>query len=61
VLDVVITWPRGQRRLDDDNAWASLMAARDGIAEVLEADDRKFRQGILRQTHGEVVVTVTLR
>jgi hypothetical protein len=29
LLDVVIAWPQGQRRLDDDNARASLKAARD--------------------------------
>jgi hypothetical protein len=61
MLDVVIDWPKGQRRLDDDNCWASLKAARDGIAEVLEVDDRKMRQGTLRQQHGEGVITVTLR
>jgi hypothetical protein len=61
VLDIVIAWPKGQRRLDDDNCWASMKHARDGIAEVLEVDDRKFRQGSLRQTHGQGIITVTLR
>lgn len=61
VLDVVIAWPKGQRRLDDDNAWASLKAARDGIAEVLQVNDRRFRQGALAQTHGDGSITVTLR
>jgi crossover junction endodeoxyribonuclease RusA len=59
-MDVVIAWPKGQRRLDNDNAWASLKAMHDGIADALGIDDRHFRQGNLVQTHGEGIVTVTV-
>lgn len=61
VMDAHIAWCCGRRALDDDNAWASLKAARDGIADVLfGGEDRFIVQGTLTQTRGAGVVTVTL-
>jgi hypothetical protein len=62
VMDVEIGWSCGRKRMDDDNAWASLKAARDGIADALfGGDDRCIVQGTLAQTRGAGVVSVTLR
>ncbi len=61
VLDVEIAWAKPRRMMDDDNAWASLKAARDGIADVLEIDDRVFRIGRMTQGRGAGMVTVVLR
>jgi crossover junction endodeoxyribonuclease RusA len=36
-------FPPDKRRRDDDNQVASFKAARDGIAEALGVDDRRFR------------------
>jgi crossover junction endodeoxyribonuclease RusA len=62
VMDVEIAWSGRRKRLDDDNAWASLKACRDGIADVLFfGEDRFIVQGELRQCRGAGTVTVTLR
>jgi hypothetical protein len=62
VMDVEIAWCCGRRQQDDDNAWASLKAARDGISDVLfGGEDRFIVQGTLSQVRGEGVVTVVLR
>ncbi len=62
VMDVEIAWGGNRQRMDDDNAWASLKAMRDGIADVLFAgEDKYIRQGELRQTRGNGTTTVTLR
>ncbi len=62
IMDVEIAWCCGRKQADDDNAWASLKALRDGIADVLcNGEDRVITQGNLTQTRGEGVVTVTLR
>ncbi len=62
IMDVEIAWCCGRRELDDDNAWASLKAARDGIADVLfGGEDRSLVQGTLTQIRGAGTVTVTLR
>jgi crossover junction endodeoxyribonuclease RusA len=61
VMDAEIRWGRGRKRIDDDNAWASLKAARDGIAAVLHEDDARMTCGRLTQTRGDGRVIVTLR
>lgn len=62
VMDVAIRWCCGRKRMDDDNAWASLKPARDGLADVLfGGEDRFITQGTLTQTRGDGTVTVTLR
>jgi len=40
---VVRFYPPDNRRRDDDNAIASFKAARDGIADALGVDDRRFQ------------------
>lgn len=61
-LDVTMCLAPGFRQLDDDNAWASLKAIRDGLADALELDDKYFTQGrlayALEQT-GTVTITLT--
>jgi crossover junction endodeoxyribonuclease RusA len=61
VMDAEIRWGRGRKRIDDDNAWASLKAARDGIAAVLHEDDARMTCGRLTQTRGDGRVIVVLR
>jgi crossover junction endodeoxyribonuclease RusA len=61
VMDAEIRWGRGRKRIDVDNAWASLKAARDGIAAVLHEDDARMTCGRLTQTRGDGRVIVTLR
>lgn len=62
VMDAEIAWCCGRKALDDDNAWASLKPARDGISDVLfGGEDRFIVQGKLTQTRGDGTVTVTLR
>ncbi len=39
----VVFYPPDNRRRDDDNMVASFKAARDGIADALGVDDRRFR------------------
>ena len=48
MLDVV--WFAKTKRYvpDDDNAWGSLKAARDGIAAAIGIDDKHVRQGVMR-------------
>lgn len=53
ILHVVIARTGRARPLDDDNAWASLKAYRDGIADALGIDDRHIRQGTLQQVKSE--------
>jgi crossover junction endodeoxyribonuclease RusA len=61
-MDVEIHWGKGRRVLDDDNAWASMKAARDGIADVLfGGEDRYIVQGAMRQCRGAGTTTITLR
>jgi hypothetical protein len=61
-MDVEIQWCCGRRSMDDDNAWASLKAARDGIAdELFGGEDRYITQGKLVQTRGDGSIRVTLR
>lgn len=52
-LHVVIARTGRAQALDDDNAWASLKAYRDGIADALGMDDRDIRQGTLQQVKSE--------
>jgi crossover junction endodeoxyribonuclease RusA len=61
VMDAEIRWGRGRKRIDDDNAWASLKAARDGIAAVLHENDARMTCGRLTQTRGDGRVIVVLR
>jgi hypothetical protein len=62
VMDVEIQWCCGRKKMDDDNAWASLKSARDGIADVLfGGEDRFIVQGKLTQTRGDGSIRVTLR
>jgi hypothetical protein len=62
VMDVEIQWCCGRRIMDDDNAWASLKAARDGIAdEMFGGEDRFITQGTLTQTRGDGSIRITLR
>jgi crossover junction endodeoxyribonuclease RusA len=61
VMDAEIRWGRGRKRIDDDNAWASLKAARDGIAAMLHEDDARMTCGRLTQTRGDGRVIVVLR
>jgi crossover junction endodeoxyribonuclease RusA len=61
VMDAEIQWGRGRKRIDDDNAWASLKAARDGIAAVLHENDARMTCGRLTQTRGDGRVIVVLR
>jgi hypothetical protein len=59
---VEIQWCCGRRIMDDDNAWASLKAARDGIAdEMFGGEDRFITQGTLTQTRGDGSIRITLR
>ncbi len=60
-LDLEIALGKGRRRQDDDNIWASMKGAIDGIADVLGVDDKRFRVGRLVQTRGDGTVTVQLR
>lgn len=56
-------YPPDRRRRDDDGLLASVKAARDGIADALGIDDRRFvSHPMLRdevRRGGEVVVTIT--
>lgn len=62
VMDLHIAWCCGRKRTDDDNAWASAKAFRDGIADVLwGGEDRHVRTGTVTQTRGEGTTTITLR
>jgi hypothetical protein len=62
VMDVVIAWSGRRKPMDDDNAWASLKACRDGIADILfDGEDRLITQGTLRQTRGDGTISITLR
>lgn len=38
-----VFWPKGRHATDDDNLTAMLKPARDGIADALGVDDRRFR------------------
>lgn len=63
MLHVEIYWPRGQRRLDYDNAIGALKAAQDGIFAKLGADDRQVMGVLLQQDwdrlgDGYIVYTV---
>ncbi len=60
-LDLEIALGKGRRQQDDDNIWASMKGAIDGIADVLGVDDKRFRVGRLVQTRGDGSVTVVLR
>lgn len=48
-LRVVIAWPRGHKRLDDDNAIASVKAARDGFAAALGCSDALMTLAAIEQ------------
>lgn len=52
-------------RMDDDNAWATLKATRDGIAHALNIDDKAIRQGTLEiardAANPRVEITLTER
>ena len=62
VLDAEIAWCCGRKRMDDDNAKASLKAAIDGIADVLWAgDDARVTLGTVEQSRGEGATVLTLR
>jgi len=61
-IDAEIAWCCGRKRMDDDNAKASLKAAIDGIADVLwNGQDRHVTIGTVRQCRGDGTVTITLR
>ena len=61
-MDIEIAWPKGQRRLDEDNAWGACKSLIDGIADRLsDHGDRRFKLGTMTQTWGEGIVTVILR
>lgn len=62
-LSYEIRHGKGRKRLDADNAIASLKPVQDAIAGVLAIDDRYFRFGAMEQTRdttgrGEIVVTI---
>jgi crossover junction endodeoxyribonuclease RusA len=62
VMDVEIAWCCRRKVMDDDNAWASLKAARDGVADVLfGGEDRFIVQGAMTQCRGAGTTTITLR
>lgn len=64
-VDALVRWePRRNMGADDDNLWASLKAWRDGAADGLGVDDRRFALGTLREERdpagrGEVVLVLT--
>lgn len=61
-LDVEIAWCCGRKRLDDDNAKASLKAAIDGISDALwSGQDRHVTIGTVLQKRGKGVVRVMMR
>lgn len=49
-LHYLVAYGKGQRRLDDDNAIASMKPIRDQIAACLGIDDRHFTTGSMTQT-----------
>jgi hypothetical protein len=49
VLDFTIGWEKGRKRMDDDNAKASMKAIIDGIAEALDVNDKHITVGTLTQ------------
>lgn len=58
-----VYWEKGRRMYDDDNLVASLKAARDGIAQALGVDDKRFvSSGVaqLRDGAGKGETWVTL-
>lgn len=62
ILDVEISWPRGRRTLDDDNARASLKCVIDGIADGLwDGSDAHVRVGTVHQVRGTGGLTFRLR
>jgi len=62
VLDIEISWEKGRKRVDSDNAIGMCKAARDGIADVLwEGRDSHVTIGEVRQTRGEETTTFILR
>ena len=61
-LDVIIEWPKGRKRLDDDNAKATLKPVLDGVADALwHGSDRHVTIGEVTQTRGAGGLTLTLR
>lgn len=61
-LDVVIEWPKGRKRLDDDNAKASLKPVLDGVADALWfGSDRHVTIGEVTQTRGSGELRLTFR
>lgn len=48
-VDWTIAWGKGRRRMDDDNAAACTKPYRDGIADALGVDDKRFATGSLTQ------------
>jgi crossover junction endodeoxyribonuclease RusA len=55
-------YPPDHRRRDDDGLIASMKSARDGIADALKIDDRRFitRAEVKDETHpfGRVMVSI---
>ncbi len=49
MLSVTYAWEKGRRTVDDDSAWALFKAGRDGMADALEVNDRRFRCGSVEQ------------
>lgn len=61
-LDVVIEWPKGRKRLDDDNAKASLKPVIDGVSDALwGGQDRHVELGTVTQTRGPGELRLTFR
>ncbi len=67
-VDIVIGWGVGSARKDDDNAIAMCKSARDGVADLFGASDRRWRTRRVVQTrsgptrpHGQLSFTFTPR
>lgn len=60
-LDCQISWPKGRKRHDDDNAWAMIKPARDGVAQAVNINDAAFFIGTMVQTRGDGTITLTFR
>lgn len=61
-LDVEVRPRPRMKRLDDDNLWSALKSYRDGIADALLMDDKRFVIGELTWSatrSGELVLTLT--
>jgi hypothetical protein len=65
IYDCEITWPKGRRGHDDDNAWQMVKPARDGVAEAAHINDSTFMTGVMTQVRAKKLapgcITFTFR